>query len=275
MWIGALAVVGLVIAGCGLGGKDGGDEPATGADTAKVLTDVDGALKAPFAAVAKGDKAAFDPAAQALREGAGKLTGASLTPLADAMEGLSDEVADAGQKKSACPAGSPGADVLRSDAAEKVRTEAKALAAKDASYKFGTFLPAAPKEQNRRLGNGDFVKKKSGNGSGELVVENGAGDTTVSVVPKGSKAPAFVVYVRGKAKYTVKNIKTGSYTIFTAAGKDWDAAKKGFTRECGFSKFDDEFKFDSSGTRWTITLEEVVGGNASTSDVDPNSFPAG
>ncbi|MEV6489638.1 GGDEF domain-containing protein, partial [Actinoplanes sp. NPDC051633] len=275
MWIGAVAVVVFVVAGCGLGSKDGGDEPATGADTAKVLTEVDASLKEPFAAVAKGDKAAFDTAAQGLKAGAGKLTGATLTPLADSLSDLSDEVADAGQKGSACPAGQPGADVLRGKAAAKVRAEAKALAAKDASYKFGTFLPAAPKEQTRRLGNGDFVKKKSGSGRGELVIENGAGDTTVSVVPKGQKKPAFVVYVRGKAKHTVEGVKAGSYNIFTAAGEDWDAAKKGFTRDCAFSKFDDDFDFSSRGDRWTITLKEVVGGNASTSDVDPNSFPAG
>ena len=65
------------------------------------------------------------------------------------------------------------------------------------------------------------------------------------------------------------------YNIFTAGGEDWDNAKKGFTRDCAFSKFDDDFAFSSSGDRWTITLEQVVGGNASTSDVDPNAFPAG
>ena len=273
-WIGAAAIAGLVVAGCGLGGGDG-DGPAAGADTAKVLADVDASLTGPFGAVVKGDKGQFDPASQALRTGAGKLTGETLGPLAEAVAGLSEEVADAGQKKGACPAGSPGADVLRSAAAEKVRKESSALAAKDASYKFGAFLPAAPKKQSRRLGNGDFVKKKSGSGPGALVIENGAGDTTVSLVPKGSKKPAFVVYVRGKSKYTVKDVKSGKYQIFTAGGEDWDAARKGFTRECGFSKFDDEFAFSSRGDQWTITLEQVVGGNASTSDVDPNAFPAG
>ena len=271
MWIGAVAAAVLLTGACG---KAGGEQ-VSAADNAKVLADVDASLKEPFAAVVKDNKAAFDASAQALRAGAGKLKSDDLVPLSHAVEGLADEVADAGQRKSACPAGSPGADVLRSEAAGKVRTEAKALATKDATYKFGTFLPAAPKEQNRRLANGDFVKKKSGSGSGELVIENGAGDTTVSVVPKGKKTPAFVVYVRGKAKHTVENIKSGKYTIFTAGGEDWDAKKKGFTRECGFSKFDDEFDFSGSGTQWTITLEQVVGGNASTSDVDPNSFPAG
>ena len=73
MWMAAMALGVVVVAGCGLGGKDDGDELAAGADTAKVLTDVDAALKAPLAAVAKGDKTQFDAAAQGLREGAGKL----------------------------------------------------------------------------------------------------------------------------------------------------------------------------------------------------------
>jgi hypothetical protein len=81
--------------------------------------------------------------------------------------------------------------------------------------------------------------------------------------------------VRGKGKHTVKGIKAGTYQVYTASGVDWDAKKKGFTRDCGFSKFEDDFKFDSAGVRWTITLEQVVGGNASTADVDPGEFPVG
>src|SRR5215208_2815885 len=54
VWIGAVAAAVLLTGACG---KLGG-EPASAADNAKVLADVDASLKEPFGAVTKGDKAA-------------------------------------------------------------------------------------------------------------------------------------------------------------------------------------------------------------------------
>jgi hypothetical protein len=47
--------------------------------------------------------------------------------------------------------------------------------------------------------------------------------------------------------------------------------------DCAFSKFDDTFLFRASPLidTWEITMTPVAGGNASTSDVDPNAFPTG
>lgn len=294
LWIGAGAVGVLLIAGCCAGGvllaRNAGDDDKGGkdsgtavsaADYSKTLGEVDASLKDPFTKMAAGDKASYATSATGLRAGADKLD--SVVPpgsaagahgtLVTALRGLADDAEDAAAAKPKCPASSPVSELLGSEAAEDVRAQAKTLAGQDPTFKVGTFLPAKPKEQSRRLNTGAFIKKKSGSGSGDLVIENGAGDTTVSLVPKGAKKPNFTVYVRGKAKHTVKNIKSGTYEVFSAAGEDWDPAKKGFTRDCSFTKFDDEFKFEP-GVIWTITLEQVVGGNASTSDVDPNAFPA-
>jgi hypothetical protein len=276
----AVAAAMLVLSGCS---PKESAEPVAAQDYPKLLTEVDTSLQAPFAALAKDDKAAFASATQSLRAGADKFdaTGApeavqaQQDSLATSLRELSDVVEKAGTEKAACPAGSPAAGVLTSDEAEQVRAKAKDLTAADAAYTFGSFLPAAPAEQKRQLKTGAFIKKGGTGGIGELEIKNGAGDTTVSLVGKDPKKPVFTVYVRGKGKYTVKGIKTGTYQVFTASGVDWDAKKKGFTRDCGFSKFEDKFKFESAGTRWTITLEQVVGGNADTSDVDPSEFPAG
>jgi hypothetical protein len=292
--IGGVTVV-VLIAGCCIGGnlllgdKDddkkasggGGDKPVSAAEYATVLSEVDTSLKAPFAALSTGDKAAFGTAATSLRDGSQKLS-AIEAPVAasraqDELTGsmlqLADVVERSGTEKADCPAASPAAAVLASDEAGLVREDAKALATADPALTFGSFLPAAPKEQTRQLKNGTFVKKGPGGGRGVLEIKNGAGDTTVSLVGKDVKKPVFTVYVRGGGNFTVKNIKPGKYEIYTASGEDWDAGKKGFTRKCGFSKFDDKFDYDSSGSGWTITLQEVIGGNASTSDVDPGSFP--
>jgi hypothetical protein len=95
-------------------------------------------------------------------------------------------------------------------------------------------------------------------------------------VPTSGKKPTLTVYVRSKAKFTATGVADGTYRIYSATGQDWNASKKGFTRGCGFTKFDDTFKFtttSTSSTIWQITLTPVANGNASTSSVDPDAFP--
>jgi len=264
--------------------------PVTKEQYAQLLATSDGTIKAAFGKLATSDNAAFAKAAPAaagaMRAEADKLratkppAGAELLHprLAQELESLGDMVEETAGTKQECPAASPYTSVLQSSWAEGLRGDAKKLAAADPAYKFGTFLPAAPKEQNRRLKNGTFIKRSSSGGLGHLKIVNGADDTTISLVPtKGKKPkPLFTVYVRGGGSFTAKGIRDGTYRVYTASGEDWNKSAKGFTRDCAFSKFDDSFKFtttSSSSSIWTITLTPVIGGNASTSDVDPNAFP--
>ncbi|WP_305786835.1 hypothetical protein [Symbioplanes lichenis] len=307
-----VAVASLLVVGCCgvarsvIGGDD--DTAATASDTrvtstaeatpstaaalspeqyAQLLTSSDQALKSTFGKLSTGDPGAFAKAAPAaassIRAEAGKLravapptgTESVHAQVASELESLGDMIEDTAGAKQSCPAASPYATVLTSGWADSLREDVKKLSQADVAYKFGTFLPAAPKEQNRRLKTGTYVKARATtSGLGHLKIVNGAEDTTISLV-KNNKA-AFTVYVRGGGTYTVKGIKDGTYRVYTASGEDWNAGKKGFTRGCNFSKFDDTFKFTTTSTSssiWTITLTPVVGGNASTSDVDPKGFP--
>lgn len=275
----------LFVAGCGLasGGAEAEGDPVTPAAYAAVLAEVDGALTAPFATLS-GDRKGYPAVAESVRTGRQKLA-TTVPPAAAekahdallvAMNTLALTIEEAGKETPVCPAASPATVVLASSHAAQVRTQAKELATADATWKFGTFLPAAPKEQNRRLRNGDLVKKPGG-GAGEFVVENGKGlgDAVVSLVPVKGKKAAATIYVRDGAKAETDGVPNGKYNVFMASGKDWDGKRKGFTRDCGFSKFDDTFDFSGGGVRWTVTLTESVGGNASTSDLKPGEFPNG
>ncbi|GAA2498748.1 hypothetical protein [Winogradskya humida] len=260
--------------------------PSTPEQYAALLTGSDNAIKASFGKLNTSDNKAFAKAAPAaaasIRNEAGKLR-ASEPPagaesvhedLAQQLESFGDIIEETAGTKQECPAASPYASVLQSGWADGIRADVKKLTSANGKYRFGTFLPAAPKDQNRRLSNGKYVKRTSTGGLGHLKIENGGDDTTVSLV-KGKKT-VFTVYVRGGKTYTAKGIKDGTYRIYTATGADWNSAKKGFTRDCGFSKFDDTFKFSTTSRTssiWTITLTPVVGGNATTSDVDPDAFP--
>ncbi|MDP9819378.1 hypothetical protein [Spirilliplanes yamanashiensis] len=290
----ALGVAGALVALCCGGvavfGRDDdktttvdGVERVSAGDYQQLLKQSDAALTPAFAAIGQAGATELTAAASLLETESAKLRAAEPPApaelphkrLVEGLEDLSVTVAKAGSDKPACPAGPPGATVLGSDEATTVRDAAKALAAADATWTFGAFLPAAPKETNRRLANGAFVKKTSG-GRGELTVNNGPDDTTVSLVPKGSKTPAFTVYLRANGKTTVRKIKDGTYTVYTASGKDWNAAKKGFTRDCSFSKFDDTLEYETSDftySTWELTLSKSFAGNASSSEVDPGAFP--
>jgi len=309
--IGVGSLVGVVLlAGCCIGGRlilDGDDDkdvakpsststgaakagPITPVEYSQLLVAADAAIKTDFAKLNTSStttlKTAAPAAAETMRTQAGKLL--AVTPpaeaeeangdLADELKAWADSVEEAAAAKPACPASAgPYPDLLRSQFASDIRIAAKDLAGADPSFKFGAFLPAAPKEQNRRLGNGSYVKKPTSRGLGHLEIQNGAGDTTISLVPASGKKPTLTVYVRSKGKFTATGVKDGNYRVYAATGEDWNAGKKGFTRDCGFTKFDSTFKFtttSTSSTVWQIKLTPVENGNASTSTVDPDSFPS-
>lgn len=194
-----------------------------------------------------------------------------------ALESDLSEVSSAADSRSVCTGGSASAALSRAGGATDLRSAITALGAADpaAKYRFGSFLPAATKDQNRRKANGSYLTRTTG-GSGELKVDNGNNvDTVINLVKVGSKKPAVSVYIRGQKKVTTGRIKDGTYQVFMSSGADWDG--KRFTRNCQFSKFDSSFKFTTTSrqyTIWELSLKVRLGGNASSSDVDSDSFPS-
>ncbi|MEU6430582.1 hypothetical protein ABZ860_32205 [Microbispora sp. NPDC046973] len=137
-----------------------------------------------------------------------------------------------------------------------------------------------PAQRARRPGNGTVLLSAIRGGRGSLTVKNGGTqDGVVTLVRGGRKAVSF--YVRKGSTAKVANIKDGTYRVYFTTGVDYDRGIRAFTRDCGFSKFDDALKFHTvySGysvrwSDWTLTLDAVFGGNATTSEVDPDAFPA-
>jgi hypothetical protein len=285
--VAALVVLLLAFAACWFGGRLvlADDEP-TGSPLspvayASLLTEVDSSLREPFRRLDRKD--GYPAAAAGLRSVGQRLSGTvppeAAAPAHDALtaalRSLAFVVDEAARATPSCPAASPGTVVLASTHAAQVRTRAKELAAVDASWTFGTFLPATPAVQNRRLRNGQLIRTPKGDGAAALEVESGAGigDTAVSLVPEGSTRPVGVLYVREGATAEMAGIPPGRYRVLTASGDDWDAARKGFTRACEFAKFNDTFDFTADGDGWTVTLTAEVHGNAPVSELDPKDFP--
>jgi hypothetical protein len=204
-------------------------------------------------------------------------------PVADAHRDLVAALAALGASLTgddvgkACLGPAATSSLGRTPAADDLRAVSKALSTADPAraYTFGSFVPKQSRAADRRLANGTFVSRATG-GPGRLEITNGGDDSLVSMVRKGARKSAVRVYLRGGKTFTVTGIADGTYQVFMTNGADWDPKLRAFGRNCAFQKFDDTIKFTSSGgaySVWKITITAVVGGNASSSDVDPDAFP--
>ncbi|MFH9351966.1 hypothetical protein [Kitasatospora sp. NPDC017646] len=143
-----------------------------------------------------------------------------------------------------------------------------------AGYSASLTVPQLPKQQSRSLDNGTMVSKGKLRGEGVFKVDNGGRtDAVVSLVLNG-KAVHSVFVAKGQ-KASVEGVEDGTYDVYVSEGADWDSGTKAFTQNCAFTKFEDNFPYETgrTSTSWEITLQPVVDGNAKTNDVDPNSFP--
>ena len=288
-----------LLAGCGSSGGDGADSSGPAASPDAYRQALAGAGKPVAAALAgtanaktlKALAARLDDAEQATGQAAEQL-GAITSPEdvraehSELVQGFKQLNADLGGLRDAvegrelCTASVVMARLGKADGLVAVRDASKVLAAKGGGQGYKVSLVAPPPQgQPGRPSNGQFVRQGSRTGRGELTVDNGGGRDAVITLAVG-KRPAFAVYVRKGAKHTVTGIQDGTYHVFFTSGTDWDHKARAFGRDCSFDRFDDSMKFETTQTAtqtewstWTITLQPVVGGNAPTSEVDPDDFP--
>lgn len=189
---------------------------------------------------------------------------------------------DAVHGRQLCASTAVMARLGQADGLTAVRAASAALAVRGSPQGYKLDLPAlaTPRQQSRRLPNGQFVRQASRTGKGELTIDNDSELDTVITLALGRR-PALSVYVRNHAKQKVTGIRDGTYQIYYTAGVDWDPRVRAFTRNCTFERFDDAFKFKTTQsatevvwTTWSVGLKPVAGGNADTSEVAPNDFPA-
>ncbi|MET9178712.1 hypothetical protein ABZX88_10875 [Kitasatospora aureofaciens] len=195
--------------------------------------------------------------------------------LANALSVLQEDVANvrgAIKARDVCALGSAEAKLGDSQGLASVSTLLAKLSAVGYSTTFA--VPQLPKQQSRSLDNGTMVSKGKLRGEGVFKVDNGGKvDAVVSLVLNG-KAVHSVFVAKGQ-KASVEGVEDGTYDVYVSEGADWDSEAKAFTQNCAFTKFEDNFPYEtgSTSTSWEITLQPVADGNAKTNDVDPNSFP--
>jgi hypothetical protein len=178
-----------------------------------------------------------------------------------------------------------GATVLTgldsADTTSALRNALAAVNAKMSGEQLVLTVPTAGRGSSPRPANGKFIRSGNRSGRAQLIIANGGSDDAVVTLIRGSK-PAVSVYVREGKKYTVTGVADGRYGIFFTGGSAWDDKARAFGRDCAFQRFEDPLNYRTVRTAtqirwqtWRITLNKVVGGNARTSEVDPNDFPEG
>jgi hypothetical protein len=111
-------------------------------------------------------------------------------------------------------------------------------------------------------------------GQGTLTIKNTLGQDSAIVAVAG-RHKAFAVYVRAHARYTVGNVKPGTYTVYFTAGSRFSVCGGRFTSDASYWRVKKELTFvpPPNYDVWTVTLYVVNGGNAPTNQISPSGFP--
>jgi len=136
-----------------------------------------------------------------------------------------------------------------------------------------------PGPSGPRPANGAVLTKRGKAGRGELAIENGTDEDALLTLSRDGRA-VYAVYVRASADTELTGIADGDYEMFVAQGDGWNEELRRFTASPDYTKFNDRAPFatvrEADAVRYTrlrITLQPVVGGNAGTLPVDPDSYP--
>ncbi|MDF0593861.1 hypothetical protein P0O24_09745 [Methanotrichaceae archaeon M04Ac] len=147
----------------------------------------------------------------------------------------------------------------------------------------GCMLASA--EDSGRPATGTFVIDTLRSGHGVLVVENNnpLGDDLirdgVAVLTTEDKVPLVAVYVREGESFEIEGIEDGVYDFYFTVGNVWNGESANFS-DAEFYRTESPLPFETEidgrdliFTIWTLTLEEVPGGNEDKIPVPREEFP--
>jgi uncharacterized C2H2 Zn-finger protein len=119
-------------------------------------------------------------------------------------------------------------------------------------------------------------------GNGKLHISNGTNLDAVAKLVYADHS-VFSVYIRAGGEYTISNVSDGYYRLMFALGNNWHSDSKMFALNSAYSKFDESFDFKTTSyeddsyrhfryTTFRVTLNPVMGGQATTASVNPAEF---
>lgn len=145
-------------------------------------------------------------------------------------------------------------------------------------------LAPPPKLPKISLPNGTVIDQVSSymQGPGKLQIENGTNYDAIAKLVINNKS-IYTVYIKANSTYTIEGISDGIYKLYFNSGESWFALDKKFLKNFGYSTFDDTFNFRTTVTQegeyehakttgFKVTLNPVISGKATTSDINQDEF---
>lgn len=193
---------------------------------------------------------------------------AAATANSSLVEGLDDLAGQASINDEVCGGASAVTELSRTAGARRIRSASRALAS--LGYRTRRLTVRRRPQSSRSLANGRVIAR-SGAGSGALRVANGGSSDAVLKLSTSRRRTILGIYVRAGRTAAAGGIPTGTFRVLFASGRDWDPAKRGFTRKCQFTRFEGDLHY-RPGLTYTLTLTPTAGGNASTQSIDESEF---
>jgi hypothetical protein len=121
-------------------------------------------------------------------------------------------------------------------------------------------------------------------GRGYLTIVNGTDtDAIAKLIDSGIRKSYREVYIHANSTFIIQNIAVGNYELLFSLGMDYAPSLNKFLRNPSYSKFDSFIPFQENQERigntirtnydsYKLTLNTVVGGNASTSRISESEF---
>lgn len=132
--------------------------------------------------------------------------------------------------------------------------------------------------KNNSLPNGTIISRNPSQKKsyGELNIQNSTTyDGVVKLVSLSSKKSVFTVYISANNSYNINNIEDGDYKLVFVLGNDWNENDKFFVKNASYLSFEENFNFFTSENgyqTYEVSLNQVVGGNASTNKINSGEF---
>lgn len=190
------------------------------------------------------------------------------TAHASLVDAFDDLAGAASVNDEVCGGASALTQLSRTDAAAKVRSAGQDLDPLD--YDTRRLNVRRRSQSNRRLGNGSIVSR-SGAGSGAIRITNGGDTDALLKLVSGRRRTILGIYVRANAQASASGIPPGSFRVLFASGSDWDRARRGFTRDCRFTRLEDPANY-RPGVTYSLTLTPTLGGTAQSDSIDEREF---
>ena len=116
-----------------------------------------------------------------------------------------------------------------------------------------------------------------GRGRGQLTVRNGIDTDALVILATKNNNSAAAIYIRSGESYLLSPVPDGTYNVYFSTGENWRAATEQFAKNVRYQRFNDQFDFTTSFfimySKWEVTLQQAVGGNARTVGVSEIDFP--